>query len=41
MTESEKKEDKTEQKKYDGGPIPKLTATAKKEMEKAEENKSE
>ena len=41
MSESEKKEDEKEQKKYDGGPIPKLSAAAKKELEKDAEEKSE
>lgn len=41
MNESEKKENEKEQKKYDGGEIPKLSAAQKKEVEKREEDKSE
>jgi hypothetical protein len=38
----EKKENEKEGKKYDGGAIPKLTAAAKKEVEKQQdEDKSE
>ena len=41
MNESEKKEEKKEGKKYDGGEIPKLSAAAKKELEKELEKKEE
>jgi hypothetical protein len=37
----DKKADEREEKKYDGGPIPKLSAAKKKEVEKEAEEKSE